>query len=209
MILPDTETGRLAACHECDLLVRLDAGNPAEKSVCPRCGASIAEYKRNTVDRTLALVLAGLILYLPANFLPILELNILGSTSQNTMAGAVDVLFREGLPLVGIMVFFCSMLIPLANLLLLLIVLLQVRADRCRSFVPGLFRLYIHFDSWAMLEIYLIALLVSIIKLLDMAKVGIDIGFFCLVGLILIYLLSKVTLDRGIIWERIEASCGP
>ena len=205
----ELDSKHLHACHECDLLIcghEITSGN---KSVCPRCGALVAEHKPDSIDRTLACVITGLILYWPANFLPILSLNILGNSSYNTMIGAVEALYRGGLPLVGLMVLFCSVLAPFINLFVLLAVLLQVKANRCATSLPALFRLYIHLDSWAMLEIYMLALLVAIIKLLDIARVQVDIGIICFIGLLLANLMSKVTLDKNNIWKQIERLCQP
>jgi paraquat-inducible protein A len=159
------------------------------------------------VGRPLALTAAALLLFIPANFLPILELNILGQSSGATMVGAVNILFTGGLPLVGLMVLFCSILAPLATMGLLFWVLVSIGANRGSTYLPGLFRLYVHLDSWAMLEVYMIGLLVSIIKLLDMAKVEVGIGLVCFVGLLLTSLAAKATLDRTVVWEGIERIC--
>ena len=197
----------LAACPECDLLMELSALPSGQKAVCPRCGAVIREAKADSVGRSLALTAAALLLFIPANFLPILELSILGQSSAATMVGAVDILFAGGLPLVGLMVLFCSILAPLATMGLLFFVLVSVGLNRASHFLARLFRLYVHLDSWAMLEVYMIGLLISIIKLLDMAKVEVGIGLVCFVGLLLTSLAAKATLDRTAVWEEIERIC--
>jgi paraquat-inducible protein A len=197
----------LAACPGCDLLVTLLPLSAGQRAACPRCGAVIREAKADPVGRPLALTAAALLLFLPANFLPILELNILGQSSAATMVGAVDVLFTGGLPLVGLMVLFCSILAPLATMGLLFSVLVSIGLNRASRFLPGLFRIYVHLDSWAMLEVYMIGLLVSIIKLLDMATVEVGIGLLCFVGLLLTSLAAKAALDRTAVWEKIERLC--
>ena len=64
----------LVACHECDLLMRKPALALGEKAQCPRCGYELYAHRHNVVERSLALVLAALLLYIPANFLPIMQL---------------------------------------------------------------------------------------------------------------------------------------
>jgi paraquat-inducible protein A len=199
----------LGACPQCDLLMSVPPLSAGQRAVCTRCGALIRQVGTDPIGKPLALTAAALLLFVPANFLPILALDILGQSSASTMVGAVQVLFTGGLTLVALMVLFCSVLAPLATMGLLFIVLLCVRLGRGPSFLPGIFRLYLHLDSWAMLEVYMIGLLVSVVKLLDMARVEVGIGLFCFVGLLLTSLASKSALDRTAVWEKIEAICSP
>ncbi len=202
--LSQIDISGLTACHECDLLVIKPDISPPPQLVCPRCGAVVSESKTASISRTLALVIAGLIFYLPANFLPILNLDIMGISSYNTMFSAVVSIYRGGLEVVALMVLFCSMLAPLISLCLLFMVIVFVKTGKFIKILPNLFRIHGHLDSWAMLEVYMIALLVSVIKLLDMAQVHVGMGLFCFIGLMLTYIGSKVTLDKNEIWKKIE-----
>ena len=65
----------LVACHECDLLMRKPELAHGEKALCPRCGYELYAHRHNVVQRSLALVLAALLLYIPANFLPIMAVS--------------------------------------------------------------------------------------------------------------------------------------
>ncbi|OWK37067.1 Paraquat-inducible protein A [Pseudomonas oleovorans subsp. oleovorans] len=77
---------QLVACHECDLLMRKPVLQDGESAECPRCGYELFSHRHHVVRRSLALVLTALLLYVPANFLPIMQLNLLGQTSQDTVA---------------------------------------------------------------------------------------------------------------------------
>ena len=77
----------LVACHECDLLMRKPELAHGEKALCPRCGYELYAHRHNVVQRSLALVIAALLLYVPANFLPIMQLNLLGNL-RKTPSGA-------------------------------------------------------------------------------------------------------------------------
>ena len=87
----------LVACHECDLLMRKPVLALGEKAQCPRCGYELYAHRHNVVERSLALVLAALLLYIPANFLPIMQLNLLGQTSQDTVWSGVVGLYESGM----------------------------------------------------------------------------------------------------------------
>lgn len=205
-ILKKIDISKLAACHECDLLVIKPELLMGEKIVCPRCKALMGQSKTAGISRTLALVIAGLLLYLPANFLPILNLEIMGIYSSNTLFSAVVSIYQGGLAIVALMVLFCSMLAPFVSLLLLFMVISCVQMDKFISILPILFRFHGHLDSWAMLEVYMISLLVAAIKLLDMAQIHMGIGLFCFIGLMLTYIGAKITLEKEDIWKMIEAA---
>ena len=66
----------LVACHECDLLMRKPKLALGEKAQCPRCGYELYAHRHNVVERSLALVIAALLLYVPANFLPLSLIHI-------------------------------------------------------------------------------------------------------------------------------------
>jgi paraquat-inducible protein A len=157
--------------------------------------------------KPLAAVAAGLIFFWPANFMPILQMTILGIESNHTMIGAVRVMAESGMVPVSLMVLFCSVLAPLFEFSLLGMVLAQVAMGRNIISLPTLFRYYTYLDSWAMLEVYMISLLVSVIKLMGMATVTPGIGMFCFVGMMLSSIAAKVTLYQHGVWRKIETIC--
>jgi paraquat-inducible protein A len=133
----ESEKGELAACPQCDLLMTLGPLSAGQRAVCTRCGALIRQAKRDLIEKPLALTAAALCLFILANFLPILALDIFGHSSVSTMVGAVQVLFTGGLALVALMVFFCSILAPLATMGLLFVVLFFCGSVVAPLFYPG------------------------------------------------------------------------
>lgn len=146
--LSDLPLEDLVACHECDLLMRKPQLAHGEKALCPRCGYELYAHRHNVVQRSLALVIAALLLYIPANFLPIMQLNILGQSSQDTVWSGVLGLFNTDMKGVSIVVFLCSMAIPLVKLLCQLFVLLTIRFNVGRSYGLLLYRIYHHLKDW-------------------------------------------------------------
>ncbi|MBX9914169.1 MAG: paraquat-inducible protein A [Pseudomonadaceae bacterium] len=196
----------LVGCHECDLLLRkpqLAAGDRAE---CPRCGFVLYSHNHQVIRRSFALVLAALLLYVPANFLPIMQINVLGQTSEDTIWSGVMSLYDSGglLKSIALVVFLCSMVIPLVKLLIQFIVLLTIRLDFARSFGLLLYRMYHHFKEWGMLEVYLMGILVSIVKLIDIASPTLDFGLACFVALLLVQVWLEVTMEPHQIWEALS-----
>ncbi len=100
----------LVACRICGLVQRVGALAPGAQAVCPRCGAVVVEHKVNTLGRTAAFSLAALMLYLPANIYPILQMELYGAHSENTVLDGCVALF-------AVIVFLASILIPFLKLL--------------------------------------------------------------------------------------------
>ena len=202
--LSDLPLGDLVACHECDLLMRKPKLAHGEKALCPRCGYELYAYRHNVVHRSLALVVAALLLYVPANFLPIMQLNLLGQSSQDTVWSGVLGLFNSGMQGVAVIVFLCSMGIPLLKLLCQLTVLLSIHFDVGRSYGLLLYRIYHHLRDWGMLEVYLMGVLVAIVKLADMAAMTIGIGLACFVALLLVQVWLEVVMSPHQIWQALS-----
>lgn len=203
-VLSELPLEELVACHECDLLMRKPQLSVGEKAQCPRCGYELYAHRHNVVERSLALVVAALLLYVPANFLPIMQLNLLGRTSDDTVWSGVLGLFNTGMPWIAVVVFLCSMGIPLLKLLCQLAVLLSIRWNIGRSYGLLLYRIYHHMRDWGMLEVYLMGVLVAIVKLADLAELSLSLGLACFVSLLLVQIWLEVVMSPHQIWQALS-----
>ena len=194
----------LIACPECDLLIRRTEPGPGVKCFCPRCRSMLFHVKRNPVERTLILSLTGLILFVPAMVLPIMTLNAFGLEQSANILQWVSALFRTDFHMVGIIVLLTVAVIPLLKLLLLFYVSMAIRFKAHWHNLGSFFRIYQRMDEWGMLEISMLGILVSIIKLKDLAQISYGIGLFCFVLLLTITLIASVTLDEHKYWSSIK-----
>jgi len=194
----------LVACHECDLLMRKPVLQHDEKAQCPRCGYELYAHRHNVVNRSLALVLTALLLFVPANFLPIMQLHLLGQTSDDTVWSGVLGLYNSEMRGVAVVVFLCSMAIPLLKLLCQLAVLLSIRLNVGRSYGLLCYRIYHHLRDWGMLEVYFMGVLVAIVKLVDLAELTIGLGLFCFISLLLIQVWLEVVMSPHQIWSALS-----
>jgi paraquat-inducible protein A len=195
---------QLIACHECDLLMRKPVLQDGESAECPRCGYELFRHRHHVVRRSLALVVTALLLYIPANFLPIMQLNLLGQTSQDTVWSGVIGLYESGMQGIAVVVFLSSMAVPLLKLLCQLLVLLSIRIDFGRGYGLLLYRIYHHMREWGMLEVYLMGILVAMVKLMDLADLSLGLGLFCFIALLLVQVWLEVTMSPHQIWEALS-----
>lgn len=194
----------LTACGGCDLLLDVPAIPDGHNVTCRRCGTTVKKTTRNSVDRVLALSIAGLTLYIPAIFMPLMKLSTIGiSVSGNVIETAVSFI-HSGYFLVAVTVLMTAVIFPLVKLLLSFLTALQIKLGKRPPWLKGSFRLLAHLDEWGMIEVYLLGILVSLIKIYGMASIHFDVGFFSFIGLVIISIAASSNTDKDLFWQYIS-----
>lgn len=197
-------TDHLIACTDCDLLLEKADVKIGHTLLCPRCGKSLTKTKENSVTKTFAFSLTALLLYLPAILLPLLYLEALGIQDSGNVIESIVVFGQSGYYFVAFIFGFSAMLFPL----LLIGSVFLLSGCLYLKFYPGwlkkIFRFYIHTEEWAMLEVYLLGIIIAIIKMKGMAQVSYEAGFFCFLLLVLMTVAMNSVLDRSLFWKLIE-----
>jgi len=192
------------ACHDCDLLIEDHPLEAGEKLHCPRCGGLLKAPKKDSITRSLALSLTGLLLFPFAIFMPIMTLDTMGlKNSGNIFDGVLTSLALHHW-IVAIALALTSVIFPLAKLLLLFLITFNLKLKRYPNSLSLLMRIYIHLDEWGMLEVFMIGILVTIIKMHHMAHIHYDAGFFCFIGILGAALGSSAMMDKEEFWDLIE-----
>jgi paraquat-inducible protein A len=197
------ELTSLIACHECDLLHRVEPLPDGAVARCIRCGAVLYRQKRNSLDRSLALTMAGLILFVLANAFPLLAFKLEGQVKKATLMTGVRDLYAQGWGEVGVVVFVTSVLVPCIYLLGMLYILLPLKFNRVPWQLAQVFRFVRILQPWSMMEVFMLGILVSVVKLMKMATIVPGISLYCFAVLIFILAGSMASLDPRIIWERL------
>ncbi len=196
------------ACHDCDLLQKLPQLAIGESAHCIRCNSILFKNQKNSVDRSLAFAITGLILYVIANMFPLLSLKALGITQEGTLLSTALSLFKAERPLLSIIMLFTTVIFPATTLLGTIYILIQVKMNRFNDYTAPLFRFLRSTDTWGMLEIFMLALLVAMVKLGDVADVvfGPSLYAFCL--LIISLTLLTHSLNPQDVWSRLRQNQG-
>lgn len=193
----------LVACHECGKLHQTERLKEGYDPVCSRCGCPLHGRKPNSVARTWALVIAAIILYIPANVYPIMTVIHFGHGSPATIMGGVKVLFAGGMYGIAILVFFASVVVPGLKLLGLIGLLLSVQLGS--SILPSdLTRFYRVVESvgrWSMLDIYVIAVLVALVKLGSVAEITAGPAATSFAAVVVVTMSAAESFDPRLIWD--------
>lgn len=150
------------------------------------------------------MALTSLILFVPANFLPILSLSIFGQHQSETILQSVLSLYDGGLAIVAAIVLIFAVLVPGLQILLLTYITASLQLRSCGRHLRKALNLYQTLHGWGMLEIYLIGTLIAVIKLKDIANLEPGLGLYCLAGLILSITLTNNMFDTQQVWQLLR-----
>jgi paraquat-inducible protein A len=196
----------ILACETCGLVQSVDELETGTIAECSRCRSIIDNRKINSLGRTAAFSLAALILYIPANIYPILRMNYYGAYSENTVWEGCVNLFKDGQWFVAGIVFLASILIPFFKLLGLffLVITTKLRSARGRQQRTWIYKIIAVIGPWAMLDVFLLSVLVALVKLQQIATVLPGRGLLAFTGVVLLTILASASFDPKLIWEETE-----
>lgn len=193
----------VVSCPTCGLLQRLGALPPGGEADCARCGRTLALGPGGSLRLTAALALAALILYVPANLYPIMRMHFHGAYSESTIWDGVVSLAQSDQWFVALIVLLASIVVPVLKLAGLLY-LVGSTALGWRRALRERTRLYRFIDAvgpWAMLDVFLLAVLVALVKLGTVATILPGPGLIAFAGVVVLTMLASASFDPGRIWQ--------
>lgn len=194
----------LIACHDCDLLHQRQPLPPDGTARCVRCGAALYRRRQNSLDRVLALTVAGLILFIIANVYPFLTLRLEAQAQKTNLITGVIELYGQGMWIVAGVVLLTSIVMPLLEITGMLFVLVPIKLRRRPLKLALLFRTVRIFRTWGMMEVFMIGILVAAVKLAKMASIIPGMALYAFLILIFILAASASALDPHIVWKKLD-----
>jgi paraquat-inducible protein A len=192
------------SCNTCGLLQRIDALPHGRVAECARCSGRLNEGPRGSLQLTAALALAALILYVPANIYPIMRMHFHGAYSENTVWDGVVALAEQNQWFVATVVFFASIVIPVMKLtgLLYLVVTIRFRIGRRLRDRTRIYRFIDVIGPWAMLDVFLLAVLVALVQMGTLATVLPGPGLVAFAAVVVLTMLATASFDPRMIWQE-------
>ena len=191
----------LVSCETCHLLAR--PAEAAEPGYCPRCGAALESRGHRSIQYTWALVIAAAICYIPANVLPVLTTNALGSSDSDTIMGGVVLLYTTGSWPLALIVLVASVMVPLGKLVALTYLLITVQRgslgstrDRTR-----LYRMVEFIGRWSMLDVFVDTFTVALIQLQPLMSVVPGPGVLFFAAVVVLTMIAAESFDPRLIWD--------
>jgi paraquat-inducible protein A len=195
----------IVSCDTCGLVQEVDGLVRGTAAECMRCGSFLAApSSTRRLEIVAALCLAALVLYVPANIFPIMKMYMYGAYSESTIWDGVVLLMNHDQWGVAVIVFMASMVIPLVKLagLFSLVVTTRLGWGRRLRSRTSLYKFIDAIGPWAMLDVFLLAVLVALVKLNVWAKVIPGPGLVAFTAVVVLTMLASAAFDPKQIWER-------
>lgn len=192
---PEQTDNRLI-CHECDYVVRLPPLKNRQKALCPRCSYKLTAHRTDAIDRIIAFSLAALI-FLCASFpFEFLSFSASGQQSSITILGSIATLVQHDYLLLAVLQAIAILLLPGVILFGLLYLLIPWKLGYSVTKAPQILKLVLNLIPWSMAEIFLVGVLVSLVKMMSLADVGMGFSFYAYVGFTLCMSAALLYIDK-------------
>lgn len=190
----------LAVCSACRLL------SPLSVHKCPRCHNTLELRKKESISRTVALIITAFLLYIPANILPIMTTTLLGSGSSDTILSGVAVFWSHGDYPIALIIFIASIVIPLVKLFSLTWLCLSVlfkRQIRPRQRTWA-FRMIEFIGRWSMVDVFVVAILVALVQLGNIMTIQPGPAAIAFAAVVIVTMFAAMSFDPRLIWDVLE-----
>lgn len=192
------EDDELAVCHCCDALVGKSVADD-----CPRCHSKVHKRIVDSFQRTLALLVAAVVLYLPANLLPIMTTVKLGEIRTDTILSGVIHLYESGNYAIASIVFIASIVVPIGKIITLAYLLWAIHKKKHGN--PRrqtlLYRITEFVGRWSMIDVFVVTLLVALVQFGVLANVEPNGAIVCFAGVVVLTMLAAETFDPRLLWD--------
>lgn len=171
---------------------------------CARCGAELYRSHPDSLERTLALTAGAIVLFAIANAFPIVGLGLQGQVIQTTLFHTVQTLWNQDMKSVGMLVFVTTILVPALQLFALTYLLLPLRLGRAPPYFALVFRMLQAVRPWGMVEVFMLGVLVSLVKLAHLAGVVPGIALWSFGALMFSLAAIAAVFDPRDLWARMS-----
>ncbi|WP_438765532.1 PqiA/YebS family transporter subunit [Kushneria sp. TE3] len=194
---------KLAGCPVCGTVNDYYHHQPC---YCRRCGEKLHMRRRHSVQKTLALLMVSVILYIPAMVLPIMTVSSLNDTTTQTVMGGVLLLLDHGDYPIAAIIFLASVVIPVAKLLALF--WLCIKVARPQPWRPEvrmtLYRVTEFIGRWSMIDVFVVALLAALVQLGVLMHVSAEPGIIAFGAVVVLTMVAAMSFDPRLIWDAAD-----
>ena len=192
------------ACQQWDALYDKPQLKQGQLAKCNRCGSTLIERKVDSIERSFNWSLAGLMLMLPAFLLPIMGVTLAGQFHQASLFDCILVLIDRGFFMIACLVFLFAIAVPIVRLAGAFYISYSFKFHKLKPSLLNFFRAYHYLDNWAMLNVFMLGIVVSMYKLIDDTELSINLGLFAFVFWLICSTMSAAALDQDYIWDKLE-----
>lgn len=198
---------QLIACEECGLIVHIPELEPGHKAQCPRCAHSLTKVNARPYQSVIAIAITSLIMLVLSVSFPFMSFSVQGLSQEITLLHAAKMLAEFQNVLLAALLLATVLILPAVYISFILY--LQIKAAQSlskplpeneRQLAKLLCRILFKVEPWLMVDVFLIGILVSLVKIASLADVGMGHSFwaFCIYTVLVVKCISMV--DRSWLW---------
>lgn len=171
---------------------------------CPHCGNKLHARKPRSLERTWACLIASMVLYVPANVLPIMTTTNLFRNTSYTIAGGIGELWADEAYGLAMIVFIASIAVPILKIVALGLLAWTVRhATHWRRIERAkLYRIVETVGHWSMLDVYVVVLLAGMVRFGRLASIHPEPGLLAFGAVVILTMLAARSFDPRLIWQE-------
>lgn len=190
-------------CHDCRMVLDARSTPPNASLSCPRCHADLHFRKHKSITTTWALVVTASILFIPANVLPIMRVEFLGSVEYSTIMDGILFFLHEKEYGIGLIIFVASILVPLFKIIGLAIVLLSIRFkwNRGLRHKTMMYQFIVFVGRWSMLDIFVIALMATIVDFGALSSTLVAPAASYFAAVVVSTMFAATSFDSRLLWD--------
>lgn len=179
---------------------------PAEKTHCDGCGAKLHSGWENSIQRTWAWLITAVMLYFPANFLPITYSRFLGKETESTILGGVVTLWEHGDKPIALVIFVASVLVPLGKIIVLgwMCISVQIGSKFALTQKTKLYRITEFVGRWSMIDVFVVGILVALIQLGNIMTVRPGVAAVAFAAMVVTTMLAALAFDPRLLWAPVN-----
>jgi paraquat-inducible protein A len=203
-MMPTAARAGLLVCHSCAQLQR-EPASPCEAE-CARCGATLHRRKPDSLLVSWLLLAMAMVLYVPANLMPVLQTGSLFGFQSDTILSGVKFLWNTGDWLIAVIIFVASIILPAVKIGALgLLLATSQRRSRWRPHLRArLYRVMEAIGRWSMVDIFVAALLVALVQFRTVAQIHAGPGAIAFASVVMLTMFAAMAFDPRLIWDPVE-----
>jgi paraquat-inducible protein A len=187
-------TKKIVECYTCGLFTNKDTPKGISLK-CPRCNSNLSKEKEHSID-ALYYAISSLLLFIVLNTYPLISLSFGISKLDTTLIGTVIVLLEQNFFLVALIVFFTIIVAPILNSIIIIFTFIQ-KYTGIKLFTNTLLHdAFYFFKHWGFIEVFIISVIVTYIKLVGMvSSTQFDIGFYIMIVYLFCFYMSNTKFE--------------
>lgn len=187
-------------CYQCGAKFESLTLNEGSGLVCSVCGKHLVCHEVDYINKVIALSTTSLLLFIYLFSCSFISIDFKGLSNQIYLLDTVKNLFNFHYPLVAIVFSLNVIFLPLAYCIASLILFIRIKQKRLRLRHRRLCHFIFIAKDWLMADVFLVGVLVSMVKMGELGKVHLNLGFYIFFLLIICMVILCVTITKLNTW---------